>query len=501
MSGTAYTWTVSATSSGAGAQSVPTTSTGIEQALTATGNSSETVTYTVTGTSARCSGTVSIPVTVSPEQGVKPNVTGGGEYCVIPRNNGYKTNLTPIPIAEGTTVEWTYASFGDRLQSVTGHTQKRVRGPLTVVEDSLFLRGHAPASVYYIFRPFTDCLGLPSDTIRVRLHPIPSAQSLPPSSICSHSEAKPSATNLLLSSSGPLSQNVSYTWTADKRDAPDVTGYSEPSREGAVAAVRNPAAAATTIVDALSLPPAVTAAQTIKYRITPWHLGCPGREAWAHVQVNPLPAVTTRLPNRQHCSGEEVASVFPLEGTHGANSFKWSGGASAGLADRAEYGPARLPSYVAASVTEFLAPVQVAVSAKNAGGCEGPPSRFTISVNPKPSINPLGNPRPVCTGSTLPTATAVRIGVTPVGTKYTWRAVAVDNTADGISRATIKMREDAPPATFPVEETTLQEGPIFKKILADKDNDVGVTFYLRPVSEGCQGDEVSATVRVLGGDG
>jgi len=242
-------------------------------------------------------------------------------------------------------------------------------------------------------------------------------------SVCSSSAAHPSAARITLSSSTP---GVSYTWTLDKTSAPDVIAYSAPlQNEEAVVSADDPVTT-TIIADALSLPSAVADAQTIEYKITPWHLGCPGKTLSAKVQVNPLPAVTPPA-DRRHCAGA-AALAEPLTGTRGPNLFKWSGGGLAGLADQAEYGAAGLPDYTAAAVAEPTGALQVTILAKNANGCESDPVSFAISASPKPSLV-LSDSRPLCSGTAPETAATAKIGVAPnfPDTKYTWSATVADN--------------------------------------------------------------------------
>ncbi|PGH38572.1 MAG: hypothetical protein CRN43_14310, partial [Candidatus Nephrothrix sp. EaCA] len=430
----------------------------------ANGNASETVTYRVTAVSANCRGEASVQVEVSPEQGVKPSAADE-QHCAGIENKDSQTDL--IPSAEGTNIEWTYISYhadatgdadGNAAGDISGNTQQWTKGPLpavNAVKDNLVLFGDKPAVVRYVFRAFNGCLGLPSDPAEVRLIPVLEMQEVSVDavpSVCSSSAAHPSAVNITLSSSTP---GVSYTWTLDKTSAPDVIGYSAPLQtEEAVVSADAPAAT-TTIADALSLSSAAADAQTIEYKITPWHLGCPGKTLSAKVQVNPLPAVTPPA-DRRHCAGA-AALAEPLTGTRGPNLFKWSGGGLAGLADQAEYGAAGLPDYTAAAVAEPTGALQVTILAKNANGCESDPVSFAISASPKPSLV-LSDSHPLCSGTAPETAATVKIGVAPnfPDTKYTWSATVADNTADGNSEVKI-VQADGNLATFPAEENTAQE--------------------------------------------
>jgi len=408
LSNAVYSWTADDNHAGARSQTERVESPTIKQRLSVNGNASETVTYRVRAFSSNCtSEEVPISVAVSPEQGLKPEVAGGGKYCAGAENNDYQTELIPsVPSATGT--EWTYISYhgdaeGNAEDDIGGNTQQWTKGPLpavNAVKDRLVLFGGEAAAVRYVFRAFSPdgCLGAPSDPTEVKLFPSLEKQEIEMDaapSVCSRSATRPAAVGIVTLRS--LESDVSYTWTTDRTNAPDVSGYTEPSRDGAVASVNNPAAAMPAISDPLSLPSTATAAQTLTYSITPWHLGCPGKTILAQVQVNPLPAVTPPA-NRQHCSGTE-APAEPLTGTHGANSFKWSGGGLAGLADQTEYG-AGLPGYTVPAATEPIGPLQVTLLAKNSYGCESPPASFTISAGPKPSIV-LNSSRPLCSGPTL----------------------------------------------------------------------------------------------------
>ncbi|PGH40175.1 MAG: hypothetical protein CRN43_04595, partial [Candidatus Nephrothrix sp. EaCA] len=498
LSNTVYSWTVNDNRAGAKSQLVPVESPTIEQALVANGNASETVSYRVTAVSANCRGEASVQVEVSPEQGVKPSAAGE-QHCAGGDNNDSQTDL--IPSAEGTNIEWTYISYhadatGDAAGAISGNTQQWTKGPLpavNAVKDNLVLFGDEPAVVRYVFRAFNGCLGLPSDPAEVKLIPVLEMQEVSVDavpSVCSSSAAHPSAVNITLSSSMP---DVSYTWTVDKTSAPDVTGYSEPLRNEAIVSADAPAATMT-IADALSLPSSADS-QTIEYKITPWHLGCPGKTVSAKVQVNPLPAVTPPA-DRQHCAGA-AALAEPLTGTRGPNLFKWSGGGLAGLADQAEYG-AGLPDYTAAAVAEPTGALQVTILAKNANGCESDPVSFAISASPKPSLV-LSDSRPLCSGTAPETAATAKIGVAPnfPGTKYTWSATALDNAADGSNEVKIA-QSDGNLATFPAEENTAQEGDLVRQITASLGSNARIIFSLKPVLMGCEGETAVSKTQVFG---
>src|SRR6218665_1362221 len=220
----------------------------------------------------------------------------------------------------------------------------------------------------------------------------------------------------------------------------------------------------------------------------------PEKIIWPNVKVTPLPAVTPPA-NRQHCSGTE-APAEPLTGTHGANSFKWSGGRLAGLGPPKEEGAGR-PGYTGPAATEPIGPLQVTLLAKNSYGCESPPASFTISAGPKPSIV-LNSSRPLCSGPTLETAAAAKIGIASnvPGVKYAWRAVAADNPAGGNSDVKIAKADGL--ATFPAEENTAQGGDFIKKITASEGSNALITFYIKPVLMGCEGEAASSEVRVRG---
>src|SRR6218665_2696229 len=129
---------------------------------------------------------------------------------------------------------------------------KRPLACLNAVKDRLVLFGGEAAAVRYVFRAFSPdgCLGAPSDPTEVKLFPSLEKQEIEMDaapSVCSRSATRPAAVGIVTLRS--LESDVSYTWTADRTNAPDVSGYTEPSRDAAVASVNNPAAAMPAISD------------------------------------------------------------------------------------------------------------------------------------------------------------------------------------------------------------------------------------------------------------
>ncbi len=256
VSGTTYTWTVSASNvTGAllGSGNL------ISQVLTSTdGLNNGTVTYTITPSANGCPGPP-FPVTVT----VKPvpvmtnsPVNLSQQIC-----SQDALNFNPAATIPGTTFSWTSSISGPiNSASVTATGT----GAITDIPENT---GNVSGTVSYRITPnFNGCDGLPVDLV-VTVRPLPSASGADVV-ICSGSTA---TINIL-----PSPQNVAgttFSWTASP--SPNVAGASNGN--------------GSTISQTLSTTDASIG--TVLYTIIPTAGGCAGPVSVVTVTVNPIATV------------------------------------------------------------------------------------------------------------------------------------------------------------------------------------------------------------------
>jgi glycine rich protein/type IX secretion system substrate protein len=154
---------------------------------------------------------------------------------------------------------------------------------------------------------------------------------------------------------------------------------------------------------------------TISYAVS---AGCIATTA---VTVNSTPNVTTPS-NQTVCNGVSTAAVT-FSGSVGGTTFNWTnttpgiGLASSGSGNIAAFTAVNLGS---AAVTATITVTPVTAS------CTGTPQKFTITVNPTPTVTAPSN-QTVCNGVAT---TAVTFSGAVAGTTYNWT-----NTAPGIGLA------------------------------------------------------------------
>ncbi|MFZ4520569.1 MAG: PKD-like domain-containing protein [Bacteroidales bacterium] len=199
--------------------------------------------------------------------------------------------------------------------------------------------------------------------------------------------------------------------------------------------------------------------------ITPSANGCVGTPLSFTITVNPTPTVN-QVNNAVYCNGANTTTVnfgSPVAGT----TYAWDNNTpSIGLAAN---GTGNLASFTATNtgLTPVIATITVTPSAN---GCVGPPSSFTITVNPTSTVNTLSN-AVYCNGATT---TAVTFGSPVAGTTYTW---SNSNTAIGLA---------ASGAGNIASFTATNTGTV--QIVA--------TITVTPAANGCTGTPSSFTITV-----
>ncbi len=177
----------------------------------------------------------------------------------------------------------------------------------------------------------------------------------------------------------------------------------------------------------------VTPSTTTTYSVTGTASGCTGAST-VTVTVNPTPTVTVPA-NIVVCNGGTVPAASFTSSTPGA-TFNWMNTNTAiGIAAN---GMGNISSFTATNTTTSPITATITVNA-TANACSGPPSSYTITVNPAPAITASASPPSYCAGqSSWLTATG--------GTSYIWQPV-------GLTGSTISVHSSYT-LTYTVTETS-----------------------------------------------
>ncbi len=138
---------------------------------------------------------------------------------------------------------------------------------------------------------------------------------------------------------------------------------------------------------------------------------CSGASKQFTITVNPSPTVAT-IAVQQLCSGSSATSVH-FTGSIAGATYSWvNNHPEIGLAAS---GTGDISSFVA--INSGTAPITATITVTpSSGSCPGIQNQFTITVNPSPEVNSIGN-QAVCNG--VPT-TAVTFSGNVIGTVYSW---------------------------------------------------------------------------------
>jgi uncharacterized protein (TIGR02145 family) len=256
VAGTTFNWTASASSGslsgyGAGSGNL------IAQAILNTGNTIETVTYTVYPSAFGCPAgpPQNVIVTVNPKPAINNMVTSTQQCSAM------TTGIVPTSTVAGSTYNWTATGSAP---TVTGYSN----GSGLSIVQTLSNTGYNIETVTYTVTPVANtCSGNPVN-FTVTVFPVPDVYFTPAAqSFCSGG-----TTNLFLQSHVAGS---SYTWITTPSSG-NVNGYSPGSGDLIQQTLNNTA----------------YLVETVTYTAHPTANGCPGVNTAAIVSVNPLPVVT-----------------------------------------------------------------------------------------------------------------------------------------------------------------------------------------------------------------
>jgi hypothetical protein len=383
--GTVYNWANNTTSIGLAAAG-----TGNIASFTATNITGAPVTATIvvtptyTNAAVTCTGpTMTFSITVNPV----PTVNAVANQAVC---NGAPTaavNFTGN--AAGTIYSWTNNNTSIGLAaSGTGN----IPG-FTAINS-----GTAPVIATVTVTPtFTNnnvtCTGTPI-TFTITVNPTPTVNAVSSQTVCSGQST--AAINFTGSVAGTV-----YNWTNNNT----AIGL---------------AASGTGNIAAFTATNTTASAITATVTVTPTANGCAGASTSFTITVNPTPTVNA-VASQTVCSGQSTAAIT-FTGLVASTTFSWTNSNTAiGLAAS---GTGNIAAFTAtnAGITAISGTITVTPTAN---GCTGATTSFTITVNPKATVNAVTN-QTLCNGATT---TAITFSGTVAGTIFNWTN---SNTAIGL---------------------------------------------------------------------
>ena len=443
--GTTFTWTRDHVAdvtglAASGTNSVPTTT------LTNTTSAPITVTFTFIPRANGCEG---LPVTATAVINPTPNIT---DTTVSICNSG-SFDVLPVDGVDGVVPAGT--NFSWAIQSSTGGITGATSGSGTRITGALGNSTNSTQTVTYAVTPtFNGCVG-EIFLLVVHVTPEPDISNMT-ATVCSDGTFTITPAN---GTNGIVPSGTTYNWSA-----PTVTG----GITGGAAGSGSP------ISGTLTNP--TNTAQTATYTVTPAGGSCIGDPFTLTVTVNPVAAINNLTP--YVCSGETF-TVTPTNGTDGivpaGTTYSWSApavpagitGGTLGSGATSISGTLTNSTNSALTATYMVTP--------SFGSCAGTPFTVNVTVNPKPSVNPMT--ATICSGGTFNLSPVDGTnGTIPAGTTYSWSAPGVSGitgTASGTNETNIS-------GTLINTSTTVKT----------------VTYTVTPAAGGCTGINFTVTVTV-----
>ena len=430
---TTYSWSASTTAG----VSVPITSgnTSIPaQAITNTGTTNGTVTYTITPTANNCPGTPStFVVTVYPVPTV--NTIPPQTIC----SGGQTTLVAPSSPVSGATFTWTATPSANTNGFATS-------GNGNIPTQTINYTGVTQGTVTYTITPTANgCPGTPLNFV-VTVYPIPTVTANPIiDTICSGTQ-----TNISLSSNVAA---ATFSWTV----------IQPASVSGATAGTGN--SIQQTLTNTSS------AAQQVTFTVTPSINNCPGTPIVVSIWVYPGITVSFSPPHQFICSSGTSVLVNITSPTAGV-AFTWTSQAN-GVTGVTASGTNTIPAQTLGNSTSAPIDVVYLITA-NYAGCITQNANDSITVNPIPTVttNPLS--QTVCEG--IPTQ-IINLTSAVAGTTFTWSGAS----SNGITGFTPSGNTNTIPA----------------QTLNNPNNTPGTVVYsITPTANGCPGSPVNYIITV-----
>ncbi|WP_299584638.1 PKD-like domain-containing protein, partial [uncultured Sunxiuqinia sp.] len=443
--GTTYSWTRDNMTDAVGVDESGTGN--INGTLVNTTNEPLTVTFTITPTANGCVGD---PITAQVLLNPKPDIDDLAEAIC----NSGTFDVSPVDgddgvVPTGTSYEWSIQSSTGGISGAQAGSGDNITGTLsntTNIEQFV---------VYSVYPLFSGCRG-DNFELKVTVTPEPAIDDMT-ASRCSGVPFNVSPANI---THGIVPVGTTYEWVVtDDGGVSGAEAGSGPSISGTLTNNTN-------------------TAQTVSYTVTPTAGTCKGEPFLLDVTVKPAPAIAPMTATI--CSGESFSRT-PADGTNGnivplGTSYTWSAPSVAGITGAVAGGGASSISGTLTNTTSAAIDVVYTIT-PSVGGCSGTPFTLTVTVNPKPAINPMT--ATICSGEgfDLTPADGADGNVVPTGTTYSWSAPSVS----GITGTQAGTDETSISGTLTNSTNTAKT----------------VTYTVTPTSaEGCPGIVFSVVVTV-----
>ena len=335
------------------------------------------------------------------------NICNSGTFTVSPADGD--DGVVPA----GTNYSWAIKSSAG---GITGATP----GSGSIITGTLGNSSSTTQTVIYSVTPtFGGCIG-EIFLVTVNVTPAPDIDDMTTAPICSDGTFTVTPVN---GTNGIVPSGTNYDWVVQSNPG-NVSGATSGT--------------GTSISGTLSH--SENTAQTVTYTVTPTGGTCTGDPFTLTVTVNPIPAINNLTEDI--CSGGTF-SVIPVDGTDGTVpagvTYSWPVPAVTGGITGGTIGSGA--ASISGTLTNPTNTVQTATYTvtPSSGGCTGAPFTVTITVDPKPSVNPMN--APICSGGTFNlTPNDGTNGSIPSGTTYSWSApnvTGIQGTTSGTDASSI----------------------------------------------------------------
>ncbi|MGA3013768.1 MAG: choice-of-anchor L domain-containing protein [Bacteroidales bacterium] len=432
--GSTFSWTVTCNDVNISGYSAGSGMT-INQILTNSGTTIDTVTYHVTASASGCLSATpkdfNVVVVPTPDAYFQPN---GQSFC-----SGGTTSISILSHLPGSTFMWTYSLGSFNLGGA-------VNGSGNLISQTLFNSGFTIDTVtYHIIPSNSGCSG-PSFDAKVAVYPNPDSWSVPATqSLCGGS-----STSLSLSSDVT---GASFSWTAIC-PSPNVSGYSPGSGTSIVQTISNSG----------------TASAILTYTITTSANGCIGTvPTTILVTVNPNPPVLTSITSYSICSGGTTNIV--LQANLPSATFTWTASGSSPNVSGYSSGSGNIISQNLVNLGFNNETVTYSVT-PTAFGCVGSTTNVLVTVFPVADVYFTPNGQTICSG----TAPSIRLTSHVAGTSFTWTVVGSSGNISGFGPGT---------------------GNLISQVLTNSGYQVdSATYTVNPSANSCPGNPNNLVIKV-----
>jgi gliding motility-associated-like protein len=351
------------------------------QTLINSTNANIVVTFNATATlasGATCAGAVfPYTITVKPKPFIATNMTSiicsGSIFTVSPTNGAGNS------IPTGTTYSWGIPVVtGGIAGGISGANATSISGTLTNPANVV------QTATYTVTPSFNGCAGLPFDIV-VSVNPRPDVNTTSNVILC------PGDTSVPINFTGTV-LGTTYTWSSNN------------------SSIGITASATGTIPSFIAINAGTTPA-IATITVTPSANSCPGLSKTFTITVNPTPVISP-IASLVKCN-TDASGAISFTGSVAGTTFDWTNdNPSIGLAAA---GSGTIASFITTNIGLTPVIATITVTPKS-NGCSGTSKIFTITVNPKPTVDlPLN--QTVCNGQQT---TAILFSGAISNTTYNW---------------------------------------------------------------------------------